>query len=61
MISLRESLKQATSLVKAEPLVYNSCVIKASVILMIAEMEIDGRQPIVAYSLDFLVAVEIRN
>lgn len=34
---------------------------KVSTILMIDKDDIDGRQPIAAYGLDSLVAVEIRN
>lgn len=61
MVSLRESLKQATSPEEAESLVYTGLVDKVSAILMIARDDIDGRQPIAAYGLDSLVAVEIRN
>lgn len=60
-MSLRESLKQATSLAEAEALVYDGLMVKVSAILMIAQDDIDGRQPIAAYGLDSLVAVEIRN
>jgi hypothetical protein len=60
-ISLRESLKQAESLEEAESLVYEGLVNKVSAILMIEKDDIDGRQPIAAYGLDSLVAVEIRN
>lgn len=60
-ISLRQSLRQASSLEEAETLVYDGLVDKVSTILMIAKDEIDGRQPIAAYGLDSLVAVEIRN
>lgn len=61
MVSLRDSLKQAGSVEEAESLVYTGLVDKVSAILMIAKDEIDGRQPISAYGLDSLVAVEIRN
>ena len=59
--SLSQSLKQASSIQEAEALVYGGLVDKVSHILMIAKDEIDGRQPIAAYGLDSLVAVEIRN
>jgi hypothetical protein len=60
-ISLRQSLKQASSARDAEALVYSGLVDKVSTVLMIVKDEIDGRQPIAAYGLDSLVAVEIRN
>lgn len=60
-ILLRQSLKQASSLEEAEGLVYSGLVDKVSAILMIDKDDIDGRQPIAAYGLDSLVAVEIRN
>ncbi|CAM1507705.1 Fc.00g045530.m01.CDS01 [Cosmosporella sp. VM-42] len=60
-VSLRQSLKQAGTIEEAEALVYSGLVDKVSAILMIAKDEIDGRQPIAAYGLDSLVAVEIRN
>ena len=61
MISLRDSLKLAVTVEEAEALVYAGLVDKVSAILMIAKDDIDGRQPISAYGLDSLVAVEIRN
>ena len=60
-VSLRESLKQADSVDEAQSLVYAGLVDKVSAILMINKDDIDGRQPIAAYGLDSLVAVEIRN
>jgi hypothetical protein len=60
-VSLSQSLKQASSVGEAEALVYGGLVDKVSTILMIVKDEIDGRQPIAAYGLDSLVAVEIRN
>lgn len=60
-VSLRESLKVAASLEEAETLVYAGLVDKVSAILAMAKDDIDGRQPISAYGLDSLVAVEIRN
>jgi hypothetical protein len=60
-VSLRQALKQASSVEEAEGLVYAGLVDKVSAILMIERDEIDGRQPIAAYGLDSLVAVEIRN
>ncbi|KAK6067118.1 polyketide synthase [Seiridium cupressi] len=60
-VSLRQSLKQASTVEEAETLVYDGLVDKVSTILMIAKDEIDGRQPIATYGLDSLVAVEIRN
>ncbi|KAI9737711.1 MAG: hypothetical protein M1818_005715 [Claussenomyces sp. TS43310] len=60
-VSLSQSLKQASCIEEAEALVYGGLVDKVSAILMIAKDEIDGRQPISAYGLDSLVAVEIRN
>ncbi|KAG9258509.1 polyketide synthase [Emericellopsis atlantica] len=61
LVSLRESLKKAASLEEAESLVFEGLVNKVSAILMIEKDDIDGRQPIAAYGLDSLVAVEIRN
>jgi hypothetical protein len=60
-VSLSQSFKQASSVGEAEALVYGGLVDKVSTILMIVKDEIDGRQPIAAYGLDSLVAVEIRN
>ncbi|KAK3315828.1 putative polyketide synthase [Apodospora peruviana] len=60
-LSLRQSLKQADSIEEAEALVYAGLVDKVSAILAIPKDDIDGRQPIAAYGLDSLVAVEIRN
>ena len=60
-VSLSRSLKSASSIDMAEKLVYDGLVDKVSAILMIEKDEIDGRQPIAAYGLDSLVAVEIRN
>jgi hypothetical protein len=60
-VSLSQSLKQASSVGEAEALVYGGLVDRVSTILMIVKDEIDGRQPIAAYGLDSLVAVEIRN
>jgi hypothetical protein len=60
-VSLSQSLKQASTVGEAEALVYGGLVDKVSTILMIVKDEIDGRQPIAAYGLDSLVAVEIRN
>lgn len=61
LVSLRESLKQATTSEEAEALVFSGLVDKVSAILMIVKEDIDGRQPIASYGLDSLVAVEIRN
>ncbi|KAG0652505.1 Reducing polyketide synthase [Hyphodiscus hymeniophilus] len=60
-VLLSQSLRNASSIEAAEGLVYAGLVEKVSAILMIAKDEIDGRQPIAAYGLDSLVAVEIRN
>lgn len=60
-VSLSQSLKEAGCIEEAEALVYAGLIEKVSTILMIAKDEIDGRQPIAAYGLDSLVAVEIRN
>lgn len=60
-VSLRDALKQATNLEDAEALVYTGLVDKVCSILMLSKDDIDGRQPIAAYGLDSLVAVEIRN
>lgn len=61
LVSLRESLRLATSVEEAEGLVYTGLAEKVSAILMLDKDEIDGRQPISSYGLDSLVAVEIRN
>lgn len=60
-VSLRDALKHATSLEDAESLVYTGLVDKVCSILILAKDDVDGRQPIAAYGLDSLVAVEIRN
>jgi len=60
-VSLSQSLKKASTIEKAEALVYGGLVDKVSAILMISKDDIDGRQPIATYGLDSLVAVEIRN
>ena len=54
-------LRQATSLTTAVQSVYASLVEKFSSILMIPAEDITPSKPVVAYGLDSLVAIEIRN
>ncbi|CAF9923421.1 MAG: hypothetical protein ALECFALPRED_002379 [Alectoria fallacina] len=60
-IAVQQRLKQADSLEQVVGLVCNALVLKISNLLTIAEENVDRKKPVVAYGLDSLVAVELRN
>ena len=61
VISLAQSLRQVASIMGAQQLVYESLANKFSSILLIPLNEMSPTKAVVAYGLDSLVAVEIRN
>lgn len=60
-IAVRHRLKQADSLKLAAEMICQALIQKLSNILMIAVEDMDAKKPVVAYGLDSLVAVELRN
>lgn len=60
-LSIGQSLKQARTKEDVAKLVYDSITMKFCAILMIPTEDIVPSKPVVAYGLDSLVAVEIRN
>ncbi|CAG8978751.1 hypothetical protein HYALB_00011512 [Hymenoscyphus albidus] len=60
-ISLSAALKQAKSHEKALNVVMDGLITKVCAVLMVPREEMDASKPIVAYGLDSLVAIEIRN
>ena len=60
-IAVRDRLKQTESLELAVELICQALVQKLSSVLMIAVEDVDTKKPVVAYGLDSLVAVELRN
>ena len=60
-IAVRHRIKQADSPELATELTCQALIKKLSNLLMIATEDIDPRKPVVAYGLDSLVAVELRN
>ena len=60
-IAVRDRLKQAESLGQATELICHALVRKLSNLLLIAMEDVDTKKPVVAYGLDSLVAVELRN
>ncbi len=60
-IPVRDLLKQTQSLEQAAELIGHALTRKLSNILMIAIEDVDTNKPVVAYGLDSLVAVELRN
>ncbi len=60
-VAVRNLLKQAQSLEQATELVGHALTRKLSSLLMIAIEDVDTKKPVVAYGLDSLVAVELRN
>ena len=60
-LSLSQLLKQSQTLEDATQIVYAGLTAQVSKILMIPAEDFDRSKPIVAYGLDSLVAIEIRN
>ncbi|RDW62499.1 hypothetical protein BP5796_10801 [Coleophoma crateriformis] len=60
-VSLASALKASTSKEQALQLVCEGLMTKVSAVLMVPREEMDSSRPIVAYGLDSLVAIEIRN
>ena len=60
-VSLAQALRHVATIADAQQLVYDSLVNKFSSILLIPLEEISATKAVVAYGLDSLVAVEIRN
>ncbi|KAI9721418.1 MAG: Type I Iterative PKS [Chrysothrix sp. TS-e1954] len=60
-VTLSTMLKSATSIEEAVQFIYDQLVEKASAVLMVPLEDIRPTRPIVAYGLDSLVAIEIRN
>lgn len=60
-IAVRDRLKQAQSLEQATKLICHALVRKLSSLLLITIEDVDTKKPVVAYGLDSLVAVELRN
>ena len=60
-LSLSQLLKQSQTLEDATQIVYAGLTAQVSKILMIPAEDFDHSKPIVAYGLDSLVAIEIRN
>ena len=60
-IAVQQRLKQADSLEQVVELICDALVLKISNLLTITEENMDRKKPVVAYGLDSLVAVELRN
>lgn len=60
-VPIKQLLKSADSRATAARIVLQALIPKLSGLLMIAQEDVDGRKPLVAYGLDSLVAVELRN
>lgn len=60
-VSIRESLKQASSLAQIQHIVEEALVGKIVSVSMTPEEDVDLDKPLAAYGMDSLVAVEIRN
>ena len=60
-IAVQQRLKQADSLDQAVELICDALVLKISNLLTITTEDVDRKKPVVAYGLDSLVAVELRN
>ena len=60
-ISIRESLKQASSISQIQHIVEEVLVEKIASVSMILEEDVDLDKSLAAYGMDSLVAVEIRN
>ncbi|KAL8815028.1 MAG: hypothetical protein Q9223_005803 [Gallowayella weberi] len=59
--SIRQSLKTATTLQSAILIIIEGIIQRLSSLLMISVEEIDAKKAVVAYGLDSLAAVELRN
>ena len=60
-IAVHERLKQADSLEQVVELICDALILKISNLLTVTEDNVDRKKPVVAYGLDSLVAVELRN
>ena len=60
-VSLSSALQATRSYEQAASLVCEGLMTKVSAVLMVPREEMDASKPIVAYGLDSLVAIEIRN
>ena len=60
-ISIRESLKQASSLLQAPHIVQEALVGKIAIVSMNPKEAVDLDKPLAAYVMDSLVTVEMRN
>lgn len=60
-IAMQQLLKQAESLEEVVELICDALVVKISNLLTITAENVDRMKPVVAYGLDSLVAVELRN
>lgn len=60
-VPVKPLLKSAASPAAAADIVLRGLIPKLSSLLMIAPEDVDARKPLVAYGLDSLVAVELRN
>ena len=61
IVSLRDSLKQVTSLAEVQRIVEEALAGKIANLSMTPREDIDPQKPLAAYGMDSLVAVEIRN
>ncbi|KAG7004528.1 hypothetical protein G7Y79_00025g058140 [Physcia stellaris] len=61
VIAVRDLLKQADSPERALEVVTHALFQKLSRVLIIAVEDVDPKKPVVAYGLDSLIAVELRN
>ena len=60
-VPIKQLLKSADFPAAAADIVLQSLITKLSGLLMIVREDVDARKPLVAYGLDSLVAVELRN
>lgn len=60
-VAVQQRLKQAESLGQVVELVCDALVMKIAKLLTITIEDVDRKKPVVAYGLDSLVAVELRN
>lgn len=61
VVSLNNAVKNSQSFNEALQLIFEGLITKVCAVLMFPREEIDPSRPIVAYGLDSLVAIEIRN
>ena len=60
-IAVQQPFKQADSLEQAVELICDALVLKIANLLTVMIEDVDRMKPVVAYGLDSLVAVELRN